>query len=739
MKRITTSLMLGMILSLPLWGAEILSDAEIQKTLARVPETDPKPTAVPPMLASMKGVHPRLLFSPSEIEDLKTRIAGDPVLKKTYADWAAWARKFPYKTWTAKGIVNDDTQALTMFDQLPVLAYVYALDKDPEVKLAILDVLNKLLEEPYWTNTAELDSKMGTGNIMIMVGLFFDVVYNDMDPEFRAKMGAKIFTHVRRMYYLGYKQMSSLPIKYWQQDGANNHRWHRGAGMSACLLAISDMEQLDLGYQLEQHKAEMDFLMKWYPPDGDCHEGAGYQTFGFSYLALKAMMMDRVMGTEYLKHPGFQNAWAQQLYYGAPGRASAISFGDDQNNEGAFKNTDSGFFLSSHLSRNKDIQALLVRRLDKRVKWWPNKWPYMYPWLLLSFYDPALGGGDYKAVPLNRLFPDLGAASMRDSWEDDAVCFTFKCGPYGGYKLNEFAMENKDAQGNPKYINVAHDDPDANSFALGMDGDFIFHPGLYSLNKMTKRHSTITVDDWGQVGDRFEYMQPPPGVDARTLSYLTGWKIGAGGRVIIEGEAAKAYMLPRPEFRAMSATDLYNQDPVKAYQPGLKQFRRTAAWMPGEYILILDDIRGEGTHKITWRGTVEKGQSESPESGRFYAYTKKGKRVDFQMLASKELKGAIDFMFMDGRWGSMVAQQFQFFLDSDTVKFACVMDPWKKNLASSLVEKGDVLIVSIKGDGINDTWTWTPPKDARTPSSLVGMRDGREVMALTEKDTAPTE
>jgi hypothetical protein len=720
-------------------AADPVSDSVAQQNLAKVPTKDPKPTEVPQMLGAVKGQHPRLLFTKQEIAELKKRISSDPILKKAYDDNTAWAKKFNLaKAYEPTSILLSDTPALTMLKAWPALACAYALDHDPAVKQSIVDVLKFMLDQPYWANAPELDSNMGAGNNMLMVGLLFDAVYDDLDPEFRTKMAEKMLVHVRRMYYLGHKQLSLAPIKFWQQDTQNNHRWHRDAGTLACLLAIADMKELETGYLLEEFKKEMDLLIKWLPPDGDDHEGAGYQRFGFSYLAMAAEMMDRVMGTHYLSHSGFRNSWAQQLYYSAPGRKGDISFGDDMNNEMPFDNQEAAFFLCPHLSGDKNVQAALVNRFIKRASYQntPDR-PYSYPWGLLAFYDPSLGQGDYKAIPTSRLFADIGAASMRDSWEDNAVCFTFKCGPYGGYKLNEYAHAFADENGKPHYVNVAHDDPDANEFALGAAGEFLFHPGLYSLHKITENHSTVTIDGRGQVNEGGNFMQPVEGTDMRKLSYLTDWKVGDMGRVIIEGEAANAYQVPRKEFESVDPAERAKMGLDKAFQPVLKRFRRTAVWMPGDYILILDDLVSDGKHRITWRGTVEKGQFEAPEEGRCSVSTKGGKRLDFQILANREFTGAIDHEYLDGRFGSLLMQQFQFSTEGEAVKFACVLDPWKRKLSMTMKEMGDQITLSIRSGPFEDTWIWKPARDATTPSSVEGRRGSFSLMSLTEADKAP--
>jgi hypothetical protein len=389
----------------------------------------------------------------------------------------------------------------------------------------------------------------------------------------------------------------------------------------------------------------------------------------------------------------------------APGRKGYMTFGDAPNSEGPFRHLDAGFFISPALTRDKNVQAAMLADYKHRSNG-------RGPWTMLMFYDPTVGEGDHKAIPKYRIFPDLGAVSMRDSWEPNAVLFTFKCGPYGGYKLNEYRHATPDKEGRPHYVNIAHDDPDANSFAMGMDGDFIFHPGNYSTRKLTIENNTLTVNGKGQLGEGSPYTQPVPGVDMRELSYMVGWKTDDTGRLIVEGEAGNAY-------------------------EALERFRRTVVWLPGEYLLMLDDVRAKDQSTITWRAVSEKAQFDKPEEGRSYAYTKSGKRVDFQMLANKPFKGSIDYQMLSGRWSQLLMQQFQFNLDTQQVKFVALMDPWKKKVSMTLKEDGDILTLTVKGEGIDDVWTWQPAKDLKTPSILTGKRAGEPLISLTDADKAP--
>jgi hypothetical protein len=751
----TALLLLALGAAAPLAAAQPAGDispAYIRENLAKIPAQDPAPTATPALVEALRGKHPRLLLTSEEAARLKTIAIADPLLKPVYEAAVAYAKRFALAGGRPLPIVLNDTPAIAgSAQQAPGAALGYLFERDPAALKSITAALETLLQEEHWALTKELDCNMGAACNMLMAALLFDAVHDDLDPAFRARVAQKLLVHARRMFWLGHKMLCTMPIKYWQQDPQPNHRWYRAAGLAACVLAVADEPGCETGFLREQLKQEMDFIVKWLPQDGDCHEGAGYQTFGFQSLVLAATMMDRVLGTEYLKAPGFARAAVQQVYYRAPGRAGNMSFGDDMNGEFLFGTNEAAFFLSPRLSRDADLQDALLERLESMgqahlTKIKPQeKRPYIPPWSMLLFYDPTVPRGDRRKLPTARLFADLGAASMRDSWDANAVALTFKCGPIGGYRLNEYAWAHKDERGEPHYVNVAHDDSDANSFALAMDGEFLFHPGLYSFTKITAHQSSLTVDGVGQLCEGVDYTQPVPGgADMRTLSYLTAWKHDAQGRVMIEGEAAPMYRgmgynAIRERQKGRPATDTTPEvKPIPGLpDPVLTRFRRTAVWLPGDYILLLDDVAAAGRHALTWRGTVAKAFFDDPATGRCHIATKGGKRVDMQMLADRPFTGAIDFLLLDGRFGNELQHQFQFTAQAEAVRFACLLDPWKRKLGMTLATVDGGLVLQVRGDGIDDAWTWKPAPDAHTPSSLDGRRSGAALIALTAKDRAP--
>jgi hypothetical protein len=213
---------------------------------------------------------------------------------------------------------------------------------------------------------------------------------------------------------------------------------------------------------------------------------------------------------------------------------------------------------------------------------------------------------------------------------------------------------------------------------------------------------------------------------------------------VIEGEAAPVYrgmgfFAIKERQKGRPATDTTPEvKPIPGLpDPVLTRFRRTAVWMPGEYILMLDDIAAAGQHALTWRGTVAKAFFDDPATGRCHIATKGGKRVDMQMLADRPFTGAIEFMLLDGRWGNLLQHQFQFTARAEAVRFACLLDPWKRKLGMTLAPEGAGLTLHVQGDGVDDTWSWVPAADAQTPSALACRRGGAALLALTPQDRAP--
>jgi hypothetical protein len=140
-----------------------------------------------------------------------------------------------------------------------------------------------------------------------------------------------------------------------------------------------------------------------------------------------------------------------------------------------------------------------------------------YSWLAILCDDPSVKGGDYHKVPTAAFLPDVGIAVVRDSWQDDGVGARFKCGPLGGYRSNAWC-KSPDANKRTR-PNVAHDHPDAGSFTLFAQGEYLAETDRYPIGKgvgkLSTGHNTILINGVGQApqgrAEGEDWMQPGTG------------------------------------------------------------------------------------------------------------------------------------------------------------------------------------------------------------------------------------
>ncbi|MEO1235621.1 MAG: hypothetical protein AAFX76_02410 [Planctomycetota bacterium] len=693
-----------------------------------MPARDPRATERVEALASLRGVRPRLLFTPESLDRLRQNAGTDPVLRLHASRLVKQAEK-PDLDRIVK-MFDGPTPALVHgFDRGSRLVVAHLIKPTEVTERALTDLLRRLVETPVWDTGREVDHGMGAAAVMFLAGITFDAIADDLEPGLRRRAAAKLFEHARRMLYLGHLQRGTHRARYWQQDPQNNHRWHRNAGLIACVLAVADEPGIDAGWMLQQLREEMDFVMKWYPHEGDCHEGNEYSTFGFAHLALSASMMDRVLGTRYLEHEGLRHAWEMLVYAWSPRRDGLLGFGDSRNPRGRHFEKNAAFFVGPQRSRDPDAQAALRAWHDHTLG------PDEASWMMPVFYDPSVPLGSLSNLPTHRLFADLGLVYLRGSWESGARVLMFKCGPYGGHLLNTF----RETRPTRPWINVAHNDPDANSFVMTLGEGFAPHPSIYDAPKLTMNHNTILVDGKGQKGEGGDWMQPLD-EDMRELAYLTGWKRSDGPGSIPAGVSGER---PRVDPRVIPGAGdvvVVEGEAGNAYD-GLEGFRRTLVWVPGRYVLVLDHVRADRVRSITWNAVADEAGITDKDEGRAYFESEAGERLRYQILSNRRIQPKTEPYVLRSHKKNLEVRRTAHTVRGERVQFACLLNPWdlkplELTWAASDGPRGATL--EVVGPGFRDVWEWRFATDLRTASTLVGTSNGGPLIALGPADAPPT-
>ncbi|MFW6155305.1 MAG: DUF4962 domain-containing protein, partial [Planctomycetota bacterium] len=604
-----------------------------------VPDSDPAVDNPARLRPEVADVHPRLLFGPEDIPLLRAKAEGpgrmwyDMVLKYLGASKPPEDTKY----------LRDATDAQRQFFwRLPTVALHYVITGDEQSFERAKGFLEILLNLDHWEEGKERDSGMGAGNVLAGAALAFDWLYNDLDPDFREAFRRKLLLQARRMYHIGHLKKGPSRVYYWQGDPQNNHRWHRDAGLLLATLAAYSGDPSE-DWILTKAYEEAAFVATWLPDDGTCHESSSYMIFGGPYLTLALQSADRCFGTSYLDLPYFKNHAPFRLQVMTPGLRNVFDYGDS-GGTGSYGNY---LLKCAALNRQADVRAALLRMHELNWK------SFMFGWFSVIWDDPTLTGGSVDDLPTTAFYDDLGMAFIRDGWTSDDVGVMFKCGPYGGYKLNEYRNQGDSFRG----VNVAHNDPDANSFLIAVDGALVAETSGYSKKKVTSSHNTLLVGGMGQKNEGGVWVQPWRG-DMSKMAVVTTW-LDAGDVVVVEGEAAGAYPAGTSRRRGKARTP----------RPALDRYRRTFVWVKGDYLLVLDDIRAEAETELTWLMQGPDLDELDPDAGR-YQLRRDEATCPFQVAADNPWDATIVTSTADQRGKPLGWKQVQLSATTDAWRLA---------------------------------------------------------------------
>jgi hypothetical protein len=644
-----------------------------------VPETDPRPERAPKLVGSVMAQHPRLLFGPEDVGRLRQLYesdAGRPLREQLEAYLGS--SKAPRRPGFLRDATDGQRQGLW---RLPTVALHYVLTGSERSRKRAIEFLRFLLELPDWETGKERNSGMSAANIMIGAALAYDWLHAALEPELREPLRQKLLWHARAMYHGGHLNKNKANA-YWQGDPQNNHRWHRNAGMTLCALAAYSGAKSE-EWILSKCFEDLAYVAKWLPEDGTSHEGPSYMIFGGSHLLLGMQASDRCFGTRYLEQPFFANVGRFMLHSLRPGREAMFDFGDSGG--GGYGAYSVFLFRTAALHRQSEVQGALLEAWRRK----PGTFA-VTAWLALLGFDPQLESSEPDQWAKRAYFPDLGLAYLRDGWDKAHVGAMFKCGPFGGHELNRY----RNAHGF-KYINVAHDDPDANSFTLVRDGRYLAETDRYSRRKRSANHNTILVNGRGQVArgrpEGLGWTQPATGrTDMREMAYVTAYQ-ETEQYVLIEGEAAGSY-------------------------PGLERFRRSFLWVEGRYVLVLDEIRADSPAAITWLMQGKELQA-SGDAELGYELIRGDLRCAFIVRSTAKLSARIVDSSADARGKALGWSQLQLEAEARELRIASVYDLWGRGELALEMQESDegsgLTELTVRCGGSSERWTWQPAPEAR--------------------------
>jgi hypothetical protein len=268
----------------------------------------------------------------------------------------------------------------------------------------------------------------------------------------------------------------------------------------------------------------------------------------------------------------------------------------------------------------------------------------------------------------------------------------FKSAPYGGELLNAYRNAH-----DYRYINVAHDDPDANAFVLYARGAMLADNDRYAKKKLTSSQNTILVNGQGQRGEGGVWTQPlkPPHQDMSRMARITAWQ-ETPEAILVEGEAAGAY-------------------------DGLDRYRRAVLWVPGRYVLVLDDVRATGgPAEIAWLLNAPQVEVADASAGRFKV-AGEGANADVVVASAAPYAAHVVDSTADHRGKSRDLRQLRLTAKTEAWQLATAIDAWNAGdlrVTMQPAADGSARTVTVEAAGQTDTWDWRPPAAADAPATL---------------------
>jgi hypothetical protein len=673
--------------------------------LAAVAAAADEPAALPgtfniPFKHDLLNVHPRLLFSKEDMARWwKAGKADEKFIWDAGADYFK-ACAGPVATAGEPWNQGDGWQSIGWWHGTTTLL-LYARTGDRTYAHNAIDLMMAICKSKHWEVSDETDYGMGTGHLMATVALIYDTTYDLLTDAQRQIVRQRLWLAADRMYNYGFNEFKKIPnasVRYWQQDAQNNHRWHRLCGyMLACLAIYGEEPGID-GY-LDDAIKQAQFIEKWLPEDGSNHEGVGYQAFGMQFLVPAFAAMDRCLGMDAIRrHPGFHEAPYFRAHMITPDGQHMWNFGDG----------DWGTYYFSHYNfklaaewRDPMAQALHLRNFRLSPE------SYIYHGWTLLWYDPSLKPGNLALLPTWHYFPDLEIAAFRQSWTDpNALATFFKCGPYGGHKLDQYA----DSFQPPHYVNVAHDYPDANDFLFAWRGHvFATNTG----GKQTRGFNTILVNGKGQDGEGEGYTQPIEKMEQRARIEQC---FGAPGFGLVRGEAG-------------------------GYYPDLSKFTRTFIYVDNAYLVVADDVKAHKPAAIDW---LYHGAGRWTEAGKLSWLIAQGEdKVRLSLAAAPaELKANVAAGTQGRRGGgaSVLTASYR----GDRLRLVAVMAP-QSAAPAEVVDCRETpagFVLKIKRGDVVDLVAVGPTPDAEggiksdAEAAVVTLKDGKAVKAMIVAGTS---
>ena len=351
----------------------------------------------------------------------------------------------------------------------------------------------------HWGHAHLVDVDLSASWLLFGYSLSYDWLKDFLTESEREEIKKKILLQGRRMHDYAVKTRGEgWSTHFWQ-----NHNWINYTGLATAAYALEkDFPEVNIWKKYSEQNFEE--VYAYMPEDGSDYEGAVYWRYGVPWLFIYAHLIK----TEETKDIFSKNEFLKQTFfyrlYSSTGKLDEVmNFGDCHDRRSS--HCPALYYKVASEYNNGYAQTLGDLVIDKllfREQYESGIKPGILPeaWLEYLWYNPEIEKKELSELPLVKYWEDLGLIVMKNSWNEDSVNFSFKCGHPGGKTQWRKSWEI-DSDRNWKTRGLSHQHPDNNSFIFHGFGSYLSIDDGYNRTVKASEHNVVTVDGQGYIGD----------------------------------------------------------------------------------------------------------------------------------------------------------------------------------------------------------------------------------------------
>ncbi|MCX6236400.1 MAG: heparinase II/III family protein [Bacteroidia bacterium] len=368
-----------------------------------------------------------LLHTDANIARLKEQVKNDPEIRQS---WENQLQK-------AEEMLKRERSGAP---DLQELGLVYRMTGDNRFAERIKQVLVNAISQESWEGqdllqrTPPWKGGLGTAHTSFFVAIGYDCAYNYLTSAERKQIAEGIVK-------VGIKSA----MNDWLKPETNihtfdtmGHNWWSACVDMAGFAALAVKDEIPEAQKWAEEISEisvewfnfsgnvMDNKPVSFDRDGGFYESINYASFGFSqYLLFRYAFQNVLPEVKLPEVPAMEKMadfFIQTTYYSKEGPMS-VNFGDSN----VRRNGNACVVLLWNLGFHKDRYAWYLQKTERGTDKEGLEMDSPQG-LILHPYLPQPKDFKLPDLPESKLFSDMGWATLRDSWKDDATMLGIKCG-----------------------------------------------------------------------------------------------------------------------------------------------------------------------------------------------------------------------------------------------------------------------------------------------------------------------